>query len=137
MIEVIRQQSEDLKNPPLSIVELLNNLEKNNNVTKFTGSICFHEYSDVIVQIAKTTLKSKFARIATEGGRYFEGERYRLWQKAGILTITAKGNRGEILRVENGKIQGSLLSQDIKAFQIFEQSLETQLEQAKIQKSQI
>ncbi|WP_265271505.1 hypothetical protein [Nostoc sp. KVJ3] len=74
--------------------------------------------------------------MALEGGLYFEGERYRLWQNRGILTITAKNNRGEILRVENGKIQGSLLSEDIKAFQIFEQSLETELEQAKIQKSQ-
>jgi predicted nucleic acid-binding protein len=132
MIEVIRQQSEDLKNPPLSVVELLDNLEKKNNVTKFAGSIRFHEYSDVIVQIAKTTLKSKFARIAPEGGRYFEGERYQLWQKAGILTITAKGNRGEILRVENGEIQGKLSSEDIKAFQVFEQSLE----QSKTEKSQ-
>lgn len=137
MIEVIRQQSGDLKNPPLTVVELLDKLEKKNNVTKFAGSIRFHEYSNVIVQIAKTTLKSKFARIAPKGGRYLEGEQYRLWQKAGILTITAKDNRGEILRVENGKIQGSLLSQDIKAFQIFEQSLEQELGQTKTQKSQI
>ena len=85
------------------------------------------------MQIAKTTLKSKFARIAPEDGRYLEGERYRLWQKGGILTITAKDNRGEILRVENEKIQGSLLSEDIKAFQIFKQTLE----QAKTEKSQI
>lgn len=76
MIQVIRQQSEDLKNPPLTVAELLDKLEKN-NVTKFAGSIRFHEYSDVIVQIAKTTLKSKLARIAPEGGRYLEGERYR------------------------------------------------------------
>ncbi|WP_069071271.1 PIN domain-containing protein [Nostoc sp. KVJ20] len=135
MIQVIQQQSEDLKNPPMTIVELLDKLEKN-NVTKFAGSICFHEYSDVIVQIAKTTLKSKFARIAPEGGRYFEGERYRLWQNRGVLTITAKDNRGEILRFQNGEIQGKLSSEDIKAFQLFEQSLEQQLEQAKTEKSQ-
>ena len=79
----------------------------------------------------------RLGKTVPDGGRCFEGERYRLWEKAGILTITAKGNRGEILRVENRKIQGSLLSEDIKAFQIFEQNLETELEQAKRYKSQI
>ncbi|WP_335121473.1 hypothetical protein [Nostoc sp.] len=53
-------------------------------------------------------MKSQFAKKAPEGGRCFEGERYRLWQKEGILTITAKDNRGEILRLENGGIGGYL-----------------------------
>lgn len=42
MIEVIRQQAEDLKNPPLTVPELLDKLEKNNNVKKFVRSIRFH-----------------------------------------------------------------------------------------------
>ncbi|HYX18697.1 MAG TPA: hypothetical protein VE944_30880 [Nostoc sp.] len=71
----------------------------------------------------------------SRGGRCFEGERYRLWQKEGILRITAKDNRGEILRLENGGIGGYLLAVDVEAFQRFEQSLETELEQAKTQKS--
>lgn len=78
---------------------------------------------------------NKLGKVALDGGLYFEGERYRLWQNRGVLTITAKDNRGEILRVENGKIQGKLSSVDIKAFQIFEQSLEQEIEQAKTQKS--
>ncbi|MEH2324343.1 MAG: hypothetical protein V7K32_12355 [Nostoc sp.] len=77
----------------------------------------------------------KLGKVALEGGLYFEGERYRLWQNQGVLTITAKDNRGEILRLQNGKIQGNLSSADIKAFQRFEQSLETELEQAKTHKS--
>jgi hypothetical protein len=40
----------------------------------------------------------------------------------------------KILQVKNGKIQGNLSSADVEAFQIFEQSLETQLEKAKRQK---
>ena len=72
--------------------------------------------------------------VAPEGGLYYEGTRYRLWQKGEILTITAKDNRDEILRLENGEIGGYLSSADVEAFQIFEQSLETQLEKAKRQK---
>ena len=53
-----------------------------------------------------------------------------------ILTITAKDNRGEILRFENGAIGGYLSSVDVETFIKFEQSLEEQLEKAKRQKYQ-
>jgi hypothetical protein len=85
------------------------------------------------VQTAKKVLNI-LGIVAPEGGRYYEGTRYRLWQKGEILTITAKDNRDEILRLENGEIGGYLSSADVEAFQIFEQSLETQLEKAKRQK---
>jgi hypothetical protein len=65
-----------------------------------------------------------------------EGERYRVWRNNGILTITAKDNRGNILQVKNRKIEGKLSSFDVKVFQIFKQILEQELEQAKTQKSQ-
>lgn len=74
--------------------------------------------------------------VAPEGGQYFEGERYRLWQKGETLTITAKNHRGEILRLENGRIQGNLSSEETKAFQIFDQILKQELAQASEQKSQ-
>ncbi|MBH8566499.1 hypothetical protein I8748_30840 [Nostoc sp. CENA67] len=79
---------------------------------------------------------SKLGKAAPEGGRYLEGRRYRLWQNQKIITISSKDKRGEILRFENGQIQGNLSSADVEAFQIFEQNLEQELEQAKIQKSQ-
>ena len=44
MIQVIRQQSEDLKNPPLTVIELLNKLEKNNRVPKFATQIRSREF---------------------------------------------------------------------------------------------
>nr|WP_322721990.1 hypothetical protein [Nostoc sp. ChiQUE02]MDZ8235040.1 hypothetical protein [Nostoc sp. ChiQUE02] len=139
MIKIIWEQSNALK-LPRSVPETLDKLEKNNlkrknRVPKFTCSIRCQFYSDEIVQIAEKALKSKFAKKASEGGRCFEGKRYRLWQKGGILTITAKDNRGEILRLENGGVGGYLSSADVEAFQIFKQSLEQQLEQANIQKS--
>ncbi|HYX18825.1 MAG TPA: PIN domain-containing protein [Nostoc sp.] len=139
MIKIIWEQSNALK-LPRSVPETLDRLEKNNlkrknRVPKFTCSIRCQFYCDEIVQTAKKALKSQFAKKAPEGGRCFEGERYRLWQKEGILTITAKDNRGEILRLENGGIGGYLLAVDVEAFQRFEQSLETELEQAKTQKS--
>jgi predicted nucleic acid-binding protein len=135
MIQVIWQQSNELKHPR-TVPESLDKLERFNSVPKFAGSIRCQFYSEEIVQTAEKALKSQFAKKAPEGGRCFEGERYRLWQKGGILTITAKDNRGEILRLENGGVGGYLSSADIEAFQVFKKSLEQQLEQSKIQKSE-
>ncbi|WP_187289512.1 hypothetical protein [Trichormus azollae] len=73
---------------------------------------------------------------AAGGGKCYEGKRYRLWQKGEILTITAKDNRGDILSLENGVIGGYLSSADVEGFQIFEQTLEQQLEEAKRKKYQ-
>lgn len=86
----------------------------------------FYEYSLGIVQTARKALKN-FGRKALEGGRCFEGERYRLWQQGETVTITTKDNRGEILRVHNGEIEGNLSFEDIEAFQMFERSLEQEL----------
>ncbi|MBE9035611.1 PIN domain-containing protein [aff. Roholtiella sp. LEGE 12411] len=135
MIKIICQQSNELKRP-VTVTESLDKLEKNNRVLKFARSIRCQLYSDEIVQTAKKALNSQFANKAPEGGRCFEGERYRLWQKGEILTITAKDNRSEILRLENGGIGGNLSSADVEAFQIFEKSLEQQLQEAQTEKSQ-
>ncbi len=131
MIQVILQQSQDLKFP-VTILESLDKLEKNNRIPKFARSIRCQLYADKIVQIAEKVLKSQLSKPAPEGGRCFEGERYRLWLKGEILTITTKDNRGEILRRENGGIGGYISSADVEAFQIFEKSLE----QANLHKSQ-
>jgi hypothetical protein len=87
------------------------------------------------VQTAKKTLGRLFLA-AAEGGKCYEGKRYRLWQKGETLTITAKDNRGEILSLENGVIGGYVSSADLEGFQIFEQTLEQQLEEAKRKKYQ-
>lgn len=42
IIKVIQQQSEDLKKPPISFAQLVEKLEKNNQVTKFADKIRFH-----------------------------------------------------------------------------------------------
>ena len=137
MIKIIWEQSNELKDPK-SVSEIIDklettNLNRKNRVPKFTHTIRCQFYSGEIVQTAKKVLNI-LGIVAPEGGRYYEGTRYRLWQKGEILTITAKDNRGEILRLENGEIGGYLSSADVEAFQIFEQSLETQLEKAKRQK---
>ncbi|OCQ97454.1 hypothetical protein BCD64_21680 [Nostoc sp. MBR 210] len=135
MFQVIQQQSEDLENPPVSVAQLLNKLEKNNQVPNFARTIRCYEHGNSIVQIAKKAL-AQLGRPATEGGRYFEGKRYRLWFNQKILTITCKDNRGEIFRFENGGIGGKLSSEDIETFQIFAQSLEQEISQAGKQKSE-
>ncbi|MEA5616416.1 PIN domain-containing protein [Cronbergia sp. UHCC 0137] len=126
MIKIIWEQSNQLK-VPKSVPEIIDklettNLNRKNRVPKFTHTIRCQFYGDAIVQTAEKALE--LGMPAPEGGRCYEGEKYRLWQKREILTITAKDNRGEILRLENGVIGGYLSSADIEAFQIFEQSLE-------------
>jgi predicted nucleic acid-binding protein len=136
MIQVIRQQSDELDKPPVTFPDLLDKLEKNNRVPKFARSIRCQLHCDQIVQTAKKAL-DKVGKAAPEGGRCLEGELYRLWQKEGILTITAKDNRGEIFRLENGGIGGYLSAVDVEVFQIFEQNLKQELEEAKAEKSEI
>lgn len=82
------------------------------------------------MQTTKKALK-KFGRKAVEGGRCFEGERYRLWQQGETVTITTKDKRWEILQVQNGEIEGNLSFEDIEAFQIFDRNLEQELAQVK------
>ncbi|MEH2123636.1 PIN domain-containing protein [Nostoc sp.] len=126
ILQVIQRWSQDLKKPPLTFIELLDLLNK--EVPTFTSKVLLHEYGQSVFQTVKKTL-DRLGKAAPDGGRCFEGERYRLWQNRGILTITAKkDNRGEILRLQNGTIQGKLSPEDIKTFQIFEQSLEQELE---------
>ena len=80
----------------------------------YTNTIRCQFYGDEIVQSGKKTL-DKLGEVAPDGGRYYEGKRDRLWQKGEILTITAKDNRGEILRFENGEIGGYISSADVEA----------------------
>jgi predicted nucleic acid-binding protein len=124
LIEILREQSEKLKNPPITILDLLDKLEKNNRVIKFARSIRCQLHAEEIVITAIKTL-NKIGIAAPEGGICFEGKRYRLWRNKEVLTITAKDNRGEILRFENGGVGGYLSSDDIKAFQVFAQNLES------------
>lgn len=48
MIEVIRQQAEDLKNPPYTISELLENLEKKNRVPEFATKVRLYKDWDKV-----------------------------------------------------------------------------------------
>ncbi|MEG4804924.1 PIN domain-containing protein [Microcoleus sp. ARI1-B5] len=126
MVEVIRQQAEDLKKPPLTVAELLDNLEKKNRVPEFASRVRFYEYCDLVIETAKKAL-TVLGTAAAEGGQSYEGDRYRLWMKGQTLTITAKDSRGEILRVQNMEVEGNISSEDVTLFQIFAQRLEEEL----------
>jgi predicted nucleic acid-binding protein len=126
IVEVIRQQAEKLKKPPLTVAELIDNLQKNNRVPEFVRRVRLYEYCDSVIDIAKQAL-TVLGTPAVEGGRSYEGDIYQLWMKGQTLTITAKDSRGEILRVENMEIDGNISSEDVKLFQIFAQRLEQEL----------
>jgi len=134
MVQVIRRQSQALKKPPMSVTELLDLLSKKDgaNVKQFASNIRFHEYSLGVVQTAKKALMY-FGRKGVDYccSRFLEGKRYRLWQQGGILTITAKDNRGEILRVQDRQIEGNLSAEDVRVFQRFDHQLEQELAQAR------
>ena len=126
IVEVIRQQAEALKNPPCTVAEIIEKLEKNNRVHEFASKTRFYEYFDFVTETAKQALR-KIGEAAPEGGRCYEGERYRLWMKGQTLTITAKDGRGEVIRVQNEEIDCNISSEDVKLFQIFAQRLEQEL----------
>ncbi|MEG4045870.1 PIN domain-containing protein [Microcoleus sp. Pol17_C1] len=126
MIEVIRQQVEDLKNPPHNVAEIIERLEKNNRVHEFASKVRFYEYCDFIIETAKKAVR-KIGEPSPEGGRCYEGEKYRLWMKGQIIRITAKDGRGEIMLVQNEEIEGDISAEDIKLFQIFAQRLDEEL----------
>jgi predicted nucleic acid-binding protein len=126
MVEVIRQQVEDLKNPPHNVAEIIERLEKNNRVHEFASKVRFYEYCDFVIETAKKAVR-KIGEPAPEGGRCYEGEKYRLWMKGQIIRITAKDGRGEILLVQNEEIEGDISAEDIKLFQIFAQRLDEEL----------
>lgn len=128
MVEVVRRQSQVLRKPPMTVVKLLDLLSKR-DVPKFASNVLFHEYSLDVVQTARKALK-KFGR-RVKGGRCLEGDRYHLWQQGETITITTKDNRGEILRVQNGEIEGNLSCEDVEVFQIFDRNLEQELAQAR------
>ena|SRR6476469_2539395 len=126
MVEVIRQQVEDLKNPPHTVAEIIERLEKNNRVHEFASKVRFYEYCDFVIETAKKAVQ-KIGEPAPEGGRCYEGEKYRLWMKGQIIRITAKDGRGEILLVQNEEIEGDISAEDVKLFQIFAQRLDEEL----------
>ncbi len=126
MVEVIRQQVEDLKNPPHNVAEIIERLEKNNRVHEFASKVRFYEYCDFVIETAKKAVL-KIGEPAPEGGRCYEGEKYRLWMKGQIIRVTAKDGRGEILLVQNEEIEGDISAEDIKLFQIFAQRLDEEL----------
>ena len=131
MLQVIRQQVEALKNPPYTIAEIIEKLEKNNRVHEFASKVRFYEYCNFLTETAKKALR-KIGQPAPEGGRCYEGERYRLWMKGQTLTITAKDGRGEVIRVHNDEIEGDISSEDVKLFQKFAQRLEQELTTNKV-----
>jgi predicted nucleic acid-binding protein len=123
IVRLIQQQSEKYKKPPKTVAELLEFLEKKAGLPKFASDLLLYEYSLDIVQTAETVLR-KWGRQIPEGGKFLEGERYRIWQQEETLTITAKDGRGEILRFQNQEIEGNISSEDVKALKIFAQSLD-------------
>ncbi|MEG3933133.1 PIN domain-containing protein [Microcoleus sp. T3_B1] len=135
IVRLLRQQSQRYKKPPKTVAELLEFLEKKAGMPKFASDILLYEYSLDMVQTAETVLRN-YGRKIPEGGKFLEGDRYRIWQQEKTLTITAKDGRGEILRFQNEEIEGNISSEDIKALKIFAQSWDRELTINRVEEQQ-
>jgi predicted nucleic acid-binding protein len=135
MIEVIRQQAEDLQKPPQTVNQVIEKLEKNNLLPNFASKWRLYEYGDLVIDTAEKTL-NLLGIPADKKACSYEGDRYILWMQEQTLTITAKDGRGEILRVDNMEVEGGLSSEDVKSFQIFAQRLEEELTINKLEEQQ-
>ncbi|MDV2991890.1 MAG: hypothetical protein N4J56_001544 [Chroococcidiopsis sp. SAG 2025] len=121
LIELLWEQAEDCKKPPMTIIELLNKIS--HQTPNFASEILFSEYSQDIEEIARQAL-AQFGTKSRDGSCFLEGENYRLNLQKGCLTIVDKLGRGEILKSKNGIIEGKFLVKDIERFQVFAKEIE-------------
>lgn len=118
LAQVVRQQAEDLKNPPNTVKDVLNRLSK--QVPMFAEKLLCHEYGYRIAQIAEKILNQ--TKNLVDGALVLDGNNYYLWKKDGTLTITDKNGRGKILKLQRGRVEGKLSVDDINTFEKASQS---------------
>lgn len=100
--DVLYEQAERQKKPPMTFKELLEKLYK--DVPTFASKICGYCFGHRVIQIAGKTL-DHFG-IITETGVFFEGETYALERKDGKIRILDKRkNRREILTCNSHLIE--------------------------------
>ncbi|MGL4879515.1 MAG: PIN domain-containing protein [Waterburya sp.] len=120
-VDILKQQAEDLKNPPMTLKELIERLSR--QVPKFTNRILFYEYSDRLADIAKKVLLIGYKK---DDITFYEGTEYSLERNINNLIIKHK-DRGEILKETSEGYFGNFSLDDLEKFEQFEQELDNKI----------
>jgi predicted nucleic acid-binding protein len=108
-VEILKEQVADLKNPPMTLKELIERLS--HQVPAFSCCILFYEYSD---------------HLAEENNiLFYEGAEYYLEKTTNSLIIKHK-DRGQIFQEITEEFSGNFTLQDLEKFEKFEKKLDMQ-----------
>lgn len=120
-VDILKQQAEDLKNPPMTLKELIERLSR--QVPEFANLILFYEYSDRLADIAKKVLRIGYQK---DDITFYEGTEYYLERNINNLIIKHK-DRGEILQKTSEGYFGNFSLDDLEKFEQFEQELDKKI----------
>ena len=120
-VDILKQQVADLKNPPMTLKELLKKLS--NQVPNFTKCVLLYEYSDHLASIAEKILE--LVGYQQDNIRFYPGTEYYLETTKDDLIINHI-DRGEIFKVTEENILGNYSLEDLEKFEQFEEELDKQ-----------
>ena len=125
-VEIIRQQTADLKNPPVKMIDTIERLDR--QVPDFATWILFYEYSDYLANIAMKILKLIGHKQSSQI-KFYEGKKYHLREENKVLTIRHI-DRGEILKQTKDFINGNFTLEDLEKFEKFKQELDKKIKES-------
>lgn len=125
-VEIIRQQTADLKNPPVKMIDIIERL--NRQVPDFATWILFYGYSDYLAKIAIKILKL-IGHKQSNRIKFYEGKEYYLKKENKVLTIRHI-DKGEILKQTKAVINGNFTLKDLEKFEKFEQELDKKIKES-------
>lgn len=120
-VDILKQQVEDLKNPPMTLKELIERLSR--QVPEFANLILSYEYSDLLADIAKKVLRIGYKK---DDITFYQGTEYYLERNINNLIIQHK-DRGEILKETSAGYFGNFSLDDLEKFEQFEQELDNKI----------
>ena len=121
-IDILKQQVEDLKSPPMTLKELIERLSP--QVPQFASVIILYEFSDRLSGIAKKILH--LIGYKKDNLIFYQGKEYYLELNIDTLIITRE-NKGEIFKETLDGYLGNFSLYDLEKFEQFEKELNKKL----------
>lgn len=121
-VDILKQQVEDLKNPPMTLKELIERLSR--QVPEFANGILSYEYSDRLADIAKKVLL--IIGYKKDNIIFYQGTEYYLEKNINNLIIKHK-DKGEIFKKTSEEYFGNFSLDDLEKFEQFEQKLDNKI----------
>jgi len=124
LAQIIQQQVEDLKRPPVTMLELLEKLHQ--QTPNFASRIVTYFWGKEVEATARKYIKL-MVDTSNSSHRSYSGVYYDLCLVNSKLIITAKDDRGQVLISNTGKLTGRLTPEDVKRFQNVKETLASSL----------